>query len=278
LTPRDFICTPSSWLTDSRLNALSDDAELLFRRLAACTDKNWRFPFDPTALEHSVRTAAFSPQRRFRAWSPDRIRRGLNELTAAGMLTRLFQGDRHWLEVAVSYRYVKGRDPFAIDDQPTQPELPEMAPGLFALPTPANPGGTKPPAPPSVERGGIPRRTESDQSRANESHARPTSTPEPSSSNRALSRGNDSENRSNGKFARDDGEFPGDSAWADFCRLMCHELVSNGALWAKRWRENRSACFEGLQDYLAKPPEERAAINPGAYITAAFERANKRSA
>ena len=284
MTPRDFIVTPSSWITDPVLNGLSDDAETLFRRLASCTDKHWRFAFDPNALEHSVRTAVFSPTRRFRAWNPDRIRRSLNELTAAGMLIRHCQGDRCWLQVADAYRYEKGRDPLGIEAPPQQPELPESGLNLFALPEPmpARPAKTKATAQRSKDstRGGIPRRTESKQSIADESsraHAlslMPPHAPHEPESTQAQLRTNDSESR----FARDESEFPDDDLWADLCRTLGRlEMFHNGAMWADRFRENRTAVRVALMDYLSKPSADRERIPAGPYLTVAYKNEHRRA-
>ncbi|MHA3773638.1 hypothetical protein ACXR0O_19050 [Verrucomicrobiota bacterium sgz303538] len=286
MTPRDFIVTPSAWLTDPNLNRLSDDAEILFRRLASCTDKLWRFSFDPNALEHSVRTAVFSPTRRFRAWNPDRIRRSLNELTAAGMLIRHCQGDRYWLQVADAYRYEKGRDPLGIERSPQQPELPESSPGLFALPPPDPSRTTKAKTLPSVSdsaRAGIPRRTESEQSKAKESsreHAPAqlyeSYTRHPEGTLAQLRRRGDSDPN---RFARDEGTFPDDELWADLCRTLGPiDMHHNGAMWEKRFRENRQAVCHALMDYLTKPPEDRGRIPAAPYITAAFRNETRRTA
>jgi|694.fasta_scaffold01691_59 hypothetical protein len=136
MTPRPFICTPSAWISDPVLNGLSDDSEALFRRLCSCTDARWRFALDPSQPEHTIRTACFAPQRRFRAWNPNRIRAALNELTASGMLIRHFQGHRHWIEVAEMMRYEKGRDPFGVEPPAQQVDLPNLGPSLFAMPSP----------------------------------------------------------------------------------------------------------------------------------------------
>ena len=291
MTPRDFIVTPSAWLTDTRLNSLSDDAELMFRRLAQVTDKNWRFLFDPTDPAHSVRTAVFSPKRRFRAWNPDRIRRCLNELTAAGMLVLHSQGDRSWWEIAEPFKYVKGRDPFGIETL-EQAELPiPQEPTLFALPSHPIPGiatvqarrksalGSPPGA--FAPRGGIPMRAESETDTEPESepmighstrenHSRNVSPSE--SGTRERGSGEESEKRERGKFARGE-EDCSDPLWRELMGVVgLREMVTNGALWLKRLKLCRDGIGIGIRDWKSMMPESRAQWeNPAAYMTTAYE-------
>lgn len=246
---RDFICTPSEWTDDPTLNGLTDDAELLFRRLASCTDGKWRFPIDPSHEAHSIRTAVFRPQRRFRAWNPDRVHRSLTELTQAGMLIRHCHDDRHWLEVAPRWRYEKGRDPITGESTSLPPIAPELPLGDAA--TPPRPGG----------RNGKRKESESKKSKADES---PPSAPP---GTRAKVREEDS--HSPERFARGPDAFPGDDLWCDLCETLGdEEMQAKGAIWETRFRTNRGAIARCLEDYKVKTTDARGQIgNIGAYLT-----------
>lgn len=290
MTPRDFICTPSEWITHSVLNGISDDAELLFRRLAQCTDAKWRFPFDYHNVEHSVRTAVFAPQRRFRAWNPDRIRRALGELTAAGMLTRLCQHDRHWFEIADAMRYVKGRDPLGIESPPVQAELPEMG-TLFAMPPPDPFGRAQAPPPRAVPSAhsaqngsGFPRgspengvREEPESKKENDPEsARATRDAKPPPARDSGFR-SDAAGKDSGRFARDANAVPHDPLWESLCRTLgLIEMKQNGALWITRYKLCRDALAVALSDFQGMKPENRAKYNAAAYVTTAFESEKRR--
>src|ERR1700736_2518738 len=133
---RAFQCTPAAWNRDPILNGVSWEAEYLFRRLALECDRYWRIAVDGEDLAHSIRCTCFSPQQRFRAWSRSKVARCLDELAAAGIVRRLVQADRCWVEVGEWLRYAKGAPPTTEPERAAQPEL-ALPATLFALP-PAN--------------------------------------------------------------------------------------------------------------------------------------------
>jgi hypothetical protein len=102
LPERAFICTPSNWLYDPGLNRVSERAELVFRRLAQCTDDKWRFSSDPAV----VKSEAFSKRPSLRVTL---IARCLDELRAAGAIAYHQSDGREWFEVSDHLRYQKGR-------------------------------------------------------------------------------------------------------------------------------------------------------------------------
>lgn len=128
---RAFQCTPASWNRDPILNSVSWEAEFLFRRITLECDRYWRLAVDAKNMAHSVRCRALETQRRFDAWTLPKVARYLNELLAAGIVRRLVQGERCWLEVAGWLQYVKGSNAHA---EPGRTEQTEMSlQGEFAI-------------------------------------------------------------------------------------------------------------------------------------------------
>ena len=136
MSERAFQCTPAAWNRDPILNKASWEAEFLFRRIALECDRYWRIAVDRENIAHSIRCTCLSPQRRFRAWSLPRVARCLDELLAAGIVRRLVQRERCWLEVGEWLRYAKGSASAIEPERTDQPEL-KLPASLFALP-PAN--------------------------------------------------------------------------------------------------------------------------------------------
>lgn len=255
---RDFICTPSEWTDDPILNGLTDDAELLFRRLASCTDGKWRFSIDPANVAHSIRTAVFRPQRRFRAWNPDRVHRCLTELTQAGMLTRQCHADRHWLEVAERWRYEKGRDPVTGESAPLPPTPPPELPL----------GPLDPVRPRNGKRGD----SESKKSKATDSpHSENLSLPKGATLNQ-----NPAQERGDKSGTHDRWlDASADPLWPRLCKALGRsEMRAWGAGWLAWLEQNRDAMNTALTDYEAS--DQR--IPAAAYINKAYNNAARRTA
>jgi hypothetical protein len=130
---RPFQCTPTAWNRDPILNSVSWEAEFLFRRIALECDRYWRIAVDAENMAHSIRCRAFESQRRYRAWALPKVARYLNELQAAGIVQRLVQGERCWLEVGEWLQYAKGSGATSEPECAVQPEL-NLPATLFALP------------------------------------------------------------------------------------------------------------------------------------------------
>jgi hypothetical protein len=245
---RPFLCTPWIWLTDSALNSISEEAELLFRRLAQNVDKHWRLAVDEHDPAQTIRCRCFEPMKRFRQWSTPRIDRCLGELLASGCVQRLSTDGRFWLQVAERLRYVKGHDPTAMPAPPEQAELIMATPLL--LPDPG---------------GGNGKRERVEQRRSERVHD-----PEVRSKQPAKVTGSLDPPR---LLALDAEE--GLLAEISICFGM-REVVANGGMWRTRMRSSEvslRAIRNAIEDYKVRTPEQRAAIkNRGAWATDRYER------
>lgn len=285
---------PNEWIDDPVLGACSDDAELLLRRLCSCVDAHWRFFIDPGNPAHSVRVNAFAPARRFADWHRLRLQRSLSELLAAGILTYCHRSHRHWYEVHERYRYVRGREAYAIEAEPEQMEL-LQEPLLMALPSPSPPG-----APAERERAKRSKQAKPVNNsakiriRAESEKKRPDPESGPAApviaSGEVASLPAETQEQAAGekgsappapeRFARWKEAFPQDPVWAQLCaELGRAEMLQNGASWAKRWRLCRDALNTALSDWLRLTPEsKRAYPNSATYLTTAFENEKRKFA
>jgi hypothetical protein len=242
---RPFQCTPTAWNRDPVLNAVSWEAEFLFRRIALESDRNWRIAVDAENMAHSVRCRAFETQRRYRAWTLPKVARGLNELMAAGIVRRLVQGDRCWIEVGEWLQYVKGSAAVLEPERAVQPELNLPAP-LFALP----PVGSEV------------RRQTSDVRHQNRGD------PPSHSNERRLER--EESKTINRARARNEEELI--AALAEI--LPPSEMIKNGGGWRTWIRECKRAVENAIEDWKLRTPDQRFAIkNRPGWLTDRYQRA-----
>lgn len=234
MSERAFQCTPAAWNQDRTLNRVSWEAEYLFRRIALECDRYWRVAVDGENIAHSIRCTCFAPQRRFSAWSLPKIARYLDELLAAGIVRRLVQRDRCWIEVGEWLRYVKGSASPSVPERTDQPEL-ELPAALFALP-PAN----GPPNRPSES-----------------SHSSATSTTDKDKTSTRAQRARET-------------ELLGSLAEI----LPPREMHQNGGMWRQRIRHNSRAVAYAIEDWKLRTPDQRRAIkNAAAWLTDRHARA-----
>jgi len=270
---RPFVCTPTEWNRDAVLNGVSWEAEFLFRRIVNETDRHWRLLVDGENIPQSIRCRAFEPRRRHDAWTLPKIARLLNELLSAGVVRRLVQGSRCWIEVADHLQYEKGKDKAAGPDVPEQAAM-ELGAELFPLPPPDHLRGGGAGAPFFRQTPNIPVRVEGELEKSKAPDSARARVPVDSGT-RVLSRDGES-----ARFARGPSAAPNDELWESLCRVLgMVECQQNGAMWLKRLRLCRRELANALEDYMAKTPAQRAIFkSPAQFITAAFEGEKRRQA
>lgn len=245
--------TPEFWKDDLRLNSLSRDAELLFRKLHHLVEDNHRFLITP------------SPQQPKNIWASlyylregvrlTDVARWLDEIQKAGAIL-VKDSDRGWYgEIVENLRY-RAED-YAKGAPRYGPRLEKPADQEHL---PLGPMGLVKPAPMPAKKS-KPYESEYDNGNGNDSAPPPKET-------RALSSGKESPER----FARGNEDCR-DEVWKDLCKAVgLSEMTKNGALWLTRIKLARRAVAMSCADYLALGPDQRAAVtNRGAWMTSRFE-------
>jgi len=113
MSERPFHCIPGEqWLADETLNAafaLNPDAEIIFRRLADASDRDWLVRVsnedDPMAYAGSLRRKLFDSEALFLKWDKRRINAALSLLLARSCLSREVHGEEHYIGIAERLRY-----------------------------------------------------------------------------------------------------------------------------------------------------------------------------
>lgn len=249
---------PESWILDERFETAEITArgsETFFRRLQSVIDDYGRYSANLTALKSAV----FPLRKNVR---DSDIARWLDALSLAGLLVVRDSSRGRYVEVADGVLYEK-----VTKDAPKRPKfgpLPEM-PAKQEEMRLFTPVGGKPKADAVPAQAGKVHAIEYG------SGSRSLSSQE----NRATGREGDS-----GRFARTENDLD-DDRWMVFSRAAgLIEMTANGALWLRRWKTAASTLFEAAQDWLSKTPEQReqGGGNFGKYATAAYERAQRRTA
>lgn len=243
--------TPEFWTDDVTLNSLTRDAELFFRKVQALLVDEHRFSIVPTPQRPENLRAKLYYLRR--GVTTKDVARWLDENYRAGTIL-VRDSERGWYgEIPESLRY-KAED-FAKGATRVGPrEMKPIAQGQLPLgPVGLVSHAAKTPMPS--------RSYEYDNGNDNESaRVRAEVT-------RSLSRVKDS-----GRFAASEDDVD-DEVWIDLCRVLpARELVSNGAAWRKRIATSRRAIAEGVSEFLALGPEQKAGVsNPAAWLVAKYQ-------
>jgi hypothetical protein len=278
---RAFQCTPAAWNRDPILNGVSWEAEYLFRRLALECDRYWRIAVDGEDLAHSIRCTCFSPQQRFRAWSRSKVARCLDELAAAGIVRRLVQADRCWVEVGEWLRYAKGAPPPTEPERVAQPEL-ALPATLFALP-PAN----GPPHWNAASHSNVPPHSNAanaalrPKAETGCNVTLPHSNATPHSNAYTSTRDKDKTSTrvpvpDGGKCTRSASAARNEQELLDELAaiLPCSEMLQNGGMWRQRIRHNWRGVAYAIEDWKLRTPDQRRAIkNVAAWLTDRHARA-----
>jgi len=232
-------------------NLTSFERDLVFSALIGQDDRHC-LPFDAAMLRSEI-----FPARPFIAIRE--IATARDKLVALGVFIRKAGQRKEWLEIHPEYRHSEGQNETNFGEEPEQHEQTE----LRLLTDASRPRG---------KRGAAkfnPSRTESEQSRADESGRRE------SAPIRERALGGDSESARPGRFASDE-EAINHPAWPDVClALGGREILDNGKMWEKRFRENPRAMIAAMQSWKTLSPEERAKSNVGRYMTSAFTEENQ---
>ena len=229
---RPFVCTPSSWIYDQGLNRVSVLAEILFRRLAQCSDQDWRFSSDP----HVIRGEALAMRPGIRV---NDIERGIGELAANGAIVLSSAHGRSWLQISDHLRYKKGSHVDSRwgdqEEAMQQSELPMVTP-MSVQPK------RQPRAPQQSHRA-----QSAPQSAPIAFPAPVTEAPRP---------------------AKIDGE---DLLMFDLGNQIGEDALLNGGIWRLRFRADRVAMSEAMGD-LRLAQAAGKINNPAAWLTDRFER------
>lgn len=265
MSERPFHCIPGElWLDDEALDAVSDDAEFLFRKFADASDRDWRIrvsrEVDPMAHAHSLRARLFRGMTKNQRWPRARIDSALRELRARGLLHLNVHGtgaeERHWLELAPRLQYTKGEDRGRMPGAAVQGEM-GLQQGLALLPEPLVER-------PAVAQGRIPLRRVKKKSRADDSGP----------GTRALARVGESSGGAPRAFPRWIEDRPGDEVWKGLCLLLGEsEMAQNGDMWMRRM-EIRCDMIGSLLAEVTRQGTD-GVDNVGAWFNSIFEERRK---